>query len=114
MSIDWSALVTAAESDLSRTLTAKVVAGIIASIPWLSFLGGPLGFFIGLIIGQLVKYGDWAVYMIGDSLKNSAEGSAYEDKALALNHLPPTATKEEIDAAKQAKIDAFNALMGAS
>lgn len=107
-------LIKDAESALVQTLTTRAVSGILASVSWLSFLSGPLGFIIGLIVGQLVKYGDWVGYHLGDSWLNSANADAYQKVGEALANLPPTATKEEIDAAKAAKAKALDDLMGAS
>jgi sorbitol-specific phosphotransferase system component IIBC len=107
-------LIKDAESALAQMLTARVVAGIVASFSWLGALSGPLGFIIGLIVGQLVKYGDWVSYHLGDGWLNSANAEAYQKVGEALDALPPTATKEEIDAAKKAKADALDKLMGAS
>ncbi len=64
-------------------------------------------------MGQLVKYGDWLAYYLGDSWMNTSHGQDYQKAGEALANLPSTATKEEIDAAKKAKADAFDALMGA-
>lgn len=107
-------LIKLAEGDLAQFLATKVVAGIVASLPWLGFLSGPLGWVVGILIALFIKYGDWGVYFLSDSLKNTAEGKAYEDAGLALERLPTTATKGEIDAAKKAKRDAFDALFGSS
>lgn len=96
---------------LVKQLTSRVVAGILAAS---SFWAGPLSFVLGLIIGQLVKYGDWLAYYLGDSWKNSSNAEDYQKAGEDLNSLPPTATKEERDAKKQAKADALDKLMGAS
>lgn len=113
MAIDVNSVIRDAENSLAKILTAKAVSGLLAALPWLSFLSGPLGFFVGLLVGQLVKYGDWTAYYLGDSWMNSAHASDYQKAGEALANLPPTASKEEIDAAKKAKDDAFDALMGA-
>jgi hypothetical protein len=114
MSIDWDGLIKDAESSLAKALTARVVAGIVASVPWLGAVSGPVGFIIGLAVGQLVKWGDWVTYYVGDRLMNSVHGDEYQKAGEALKNLPPTATKEEIDAAKKAKASAFDRLMGAT
>jgi len=113
MPIDWNGLVRDAESTLAKTLTTRVVSGLIIKYGWLAVVKTPLQFFIGLLIGQLVKYGDWVAYYLGDSWVNSAHGKSYEQAGLALENLPKTATQEEIDAAKKAKQDAFDRLFDA-
>lgn len=86
---------------------------MIAQLPWLAGLATPLGFFIGLVIGQLVKYGDWLAFYLGDSWINTENGKAYQRAGEALANLPPDAPEEVRDAAKKVKSDAFDALMGA-
>jgi hypothetical protein len=113
VAIDWDVVIKDAESDLSQRLSSRVVAGIVGAIPWLSGASGPLTFLIGLLIGQLVKYGDWLAYYLGDSWMNTENGKSYQQAGEVLANLPPTATKGEIDAAKKAKADAFDKLMGA-
>jgi len=110
---DVNKLIADAESDFSQLLTSKVVAGIIAQVPWLAALGGPLSFFISLLIGQLVKYGDWLAFYLGDAWVNTANGRAYQQASESLDNLPANATEGERDAAKKAKSDAFDALLGA-
>lgn len=117
--MDFNELVKLAESDLVKWLTAKVVNGFVTKIAignlaWLGWLATPLGWVVGMAIALFVKWGDWGVYMFADGLKNTAEGNAYEDAGIALKNLPPTATKEEINAAKKAKQDAFDVFMGAA
>lgn len=113
MSINWNALVKDAETDLTRALASRVAQGIVTSLPWLSAVAGPLAFVIGLIVGQLVKYGDWLAYYLGDEWMNTSHGQTYQLAGEALASLSPTATKEEIDAAKKAKSDAFDVMFGA-
>lgn len=117
--MDWNELVKSLESNLVSSLTSRVVSGFLAkvavgSLSWLGFLATPIGWVAGLLIALFVKWGDWGVYMFGDSIKNTKEGNAYEDAGLKLKNLPPTATKEERDAAKKEKQDAFDVLMGAA
>jgi hypothetical protein len=92
----------------------RVVTGLVSAVPWLGWASGPLGFLIGLLVGQLVKYGDLVTYHLGDSWMNNSHGEDYQKAGEALDTLPKTATKEELDAAKKAKSDAFDRLMGAS
>ncbi len=113
MAIDWDAVIKSAENDFAKLLTTRVVSGIIKALPWITGVSGPLGFLLGIIIGQLVKYGDLATFYLGDSWMNSSHGQAYQKAGESLDNLPETATKEEIDAAKKAKSDAFDDLMGA-
>jgi len=114
MAIDWNEVVSIAESSLVTALKDKAVAGLISAIPWLSFLSGPLGWLFSYLIALGVKYGDWLLYFAGDSWMNSQHAENYQKAGEALQNLPPTANKEEIDAAKKAKADALDALMGAS
>lgn len=107
-------LIKDAESALVQTLTTRAVSGILASISWLSFLSGPLGFIIGLIVGQLVKYGDWVSYHLGDGWLNSANANVYQKIGEDLDALPPDTPKEVVDAKKKEKADALDKLMGAS
>ncbi len=110
MTIDWNGLVKDAESELARALTARVVSGIVGKFAVLGAFSGVLGFVIGLVIGQLVKYGDWLGYSLGNGWKNTQAGKDYERKGLELEELPKTATKEEVARAKKAKQDAFDQL----
>lgn len=112
--MNLDALIKDAESALAKMLTARVVAGIVAKFAFLGALSGPLGFVIGLFVGQLVKFGDWLSFHLGDEWMNSAHAEDYQKAGEALDALPPTATKEEIDAAKKAKADAIDRLMGAA
>lgn len=117
--MNWDELLRLAESDLVKALTNKVIEGFISKIAigklaFLVALSPFVGWGVGLLIALFVKWGDWGLYMIGDSLKNTAEGNAYEKAGLDLKNLPPTATPEEIDRAKKAKQDAFDALWGVS
>lgn len=112
MPLDWNTVIKDAESEFARALTRRFIAGLVTKIPWLAGLAGPLGFFVGLVIGQLVKYGDWLAYYLGDSWMNTEHGQKYQKAGEALGNLPATATKEELDAAKKAKQDAFDRLMG--
>lgn len=111
--MDVNQLVKDAESDLVRWLTSKVVTGLVSKITWLGGLSGPLGFILSLIIGQLVKYGDWGVFALGKDWMNTVEGKEYEKAGIELNNLPPEASKEEVERAKQKKRDAFDRLMDA-
>lgn len=114
MSIDWVSLIKDAESDLAKALTARVVAGVVARVPWLGSVSGPLSFLISILIGQLVKYGDWLAYHLGNAWENTEKGKVYQEAGEALDNLPPEATEEEKSAARKAKADAFDKLMGAS
>lgn len=105
-------LISEAESALAQLLTARAVTGILAAFSWLGFLSGPLGFFVSLIVGQLVKYGDWVAFHLGNEWLDSANATAYQKTGEALASLPASATPEEINAAKKAKSDAFDVLMG--
>jgi hypothetical protein len=107
-------LIKDAESALARMLTARVVSGLLASLPWLGFLSGPLGFVIGLLVGQLVKFGDWLSFHLGNEWMNSAHADDYQKAGEALDALPKTATEAEIEAAKKAKALALDKLMGAA
>lgn len=111
---DLNQLIKDAEGDFSRLLTSKVVAGILVQMPWLASASGPLSFLVGLLIGQLVKYGDWLAFYLGDAWVNTENGKAYQQAAEALDSLPENATEGEIEAAKKAKADAFDALLGAA
>ncbi len=114
MSIDWNEIIKDAESALAKIITQRVVAGIISRVSFLSgFLAGPLGFVVGIIVGQIVKYGDLVAYHFGDDWMNSSHGQELQKTGEALAALPATATQEEIDAAKLAKANAIDALMGA-
>lgn len=111
MSLDWNSLIKSAETDLAKALTAKVVAGIVASVPWLGAISGPLGFLLGILVGQMIKYGDWMSYMVLDDWKNTSEGKAYEDAAIANAQIPKgDPRKKDTEAAQKA---AFDALLGA-
>jgi hypothetical protein len=114
MAIDWNSVIKDAESDLARVLTSRLVGGIVAKFAWVGAFSGPLGFFLGLFIGQAVKYGDWLGYHLGNGWLNTVEGQKYQAAGEKLNSLPPSATKEEIDAAKKEKSDRFDVLMGAA
>lgn len=111
--MDFNQLVKDAESDLVHWLTAKVVSGLVSKLTWLGGLSGPLGFFISLIIGQFVKFGDWGSFALGKGWMNTVEGKEYEQAGLELNSLPADAPKEEVERAKQKKKDAFDRLMDA-
>jgi len=113
MSIDWSQVIKDAENDLTRVLSARVVSGLIAQYAWLAGAATPLTLLVGLLIGQLIKYGDWLTYYLGDQWINSQDAIAYQQAGEALANLPPFATQEQIDAAEKAKADAFDTLMGA-
>lgn len=112
--MNWDEIIKAAESDLAKALTSRVLSGLISQIPWVAGVSGPLGFLLGILVGQLVKYGDWLAYYLGDSWMNSSHGEDYQKAGEALDNLPSTATKEEIARAKKAKADAFDKLFGAS
>ncbi len=111
--MDWDALIKAAENQLAKALAARVVEGVIAKLPWLAGLSGPLGFLVGIVIGQLVKYGDWLAYLVGKGWENSAAGEKFQKAGEALENLPKDASKEEREAAEKAKADAFDDLMDA-
>ena len=111
--MDLDQLIKEAENQLTKALAARVAAGLIAKLPWLAGLSGPLGFLAGLVIGQLVKYGDWLAYWLGNGWMNTRHGEEYQKAGEALASLPPDATKEQKDAAEKAKADALDALMGA-
>lgn len=102
-------LIKDAESSLVKVLTARVVGSIVVAG---SFWAGPLGFILGLVIAWLARRGDWLTYHLGNGWLNSANADVYQKTGEALDTLPPTATQEQINAAKKAKSDAFDVLMG--
>lgn len=111
MSIDWNSVVKNAESELTRRLVTPIVLKVVSSTA--SFWFGPLSFLIGLVVGQLVTWGDWVTFYLGDSWMNSTHGDGFQQAGEALANLPKDASKEAIDAAKKAKADAFDKLWGA-
>ena len=113
MEIDFDDLIKAAENQLAKVLSARVVEGIVAKLPWLAGLSGPLGFLVGILLGQLIKYGDWMAYYLGKGWENSEAAKDFQKAGEALDSLPKDASEEERKRLEQAKIDAFDDLMDA-
>jgi hypothetical protein len=106
--IDVNQLVSAAESQL----TQKIVAKILLSVAAPSWLAGPLGWFLGLVVGWIVNKGDLVAYKLGNGWQNTNDGKTLEEKANARNELVKAgASPEAIAKAIQEQKDAFDRLM---
>jgi hypothetical protein len=112
--LNASNLIAAAESSLVQALVNKVMTGLLAANPWIAAWGlssfFSLGFSFVIAIG--VKYGDWLAYFIGDAIKTTAEGAAYEEAAIANKNTP--ASDPNKAAREKAQRDAFDRLVGAA